>query len=740
MVPNKVFTAKQYPPRRISFLLALLCCLVVQRGSAQNDARIIGVVSDSVTHQTISQVNVTVRGVKTGTFTDSLGRFHLSLVPGEHWLSFGHIGYAPTSILVTTSSGETSSLTVLLVPSPVPIRTVTVYADSQSISTIRTLGAKVLFPAKVPYIGGVFGDIGRSLQAMAGVSTNNESSAQFSVRGGTMFQNLLLLNGAEIIEPFHLKESPNTGITIINTDLLNRALFVPGGFTARYGDCLSAVLDLELREGNRDRFAALLDANLADGMITVESPLGSKSSVLVSARSSYGDYVARYLTEQNQRRPTFYDLAENLALQLSEHHRLSVDALYASDQTRGLADGRYNTSLLGFRETSTLSSSTTLYTTLSFSRQFEDLSRSAASLQDSAISWSRDSSRIELAEAKVHVDAQLSESFSVAGGVRLQLCRYDARRQEFFYADSMELPRSGAIATSGVKAGAYLENILLLTPELSANAGFRWDVFSITGENAFSPRLHLSYQVQERTTLSASWGLFYQTPSYHEMLAASQAGEPPQRMQLAKHYIIGIERALERGMQFRAEAYFKQLYRLIGYERLRSGDFVYSATNDSRGETYGLDLEISFRDERVSGWMNASVMKAKEVLNAPGALWHYSPMDQRMAINFVFEPRIADGWILSLRSYYGTGFAYVNDLPHTRLYTRDHYPDYKRLDIRLNYSFKTGPFRSTAFVEITNVFSMRNVRSFQGTLYDDATPDYNLLLPMVINAGLRYEY
>jgi outer membrane receptor protein involved in Fe transport len=272
------------------------------------------------------------------------------------------------------------------------------------------------------------------------------------------------------------------------------------------------------------------------------------------------------------------------------------------------------------------------------------------------------------------------------------------------------------------------------------NAGLRWDAFSLTGENAFSPRILFSYQVQERTTLKAAWGLYEQTPSYRQILAASRAGDTPQRMQLARHFILGIERGLEKGMRFRAEAYFKQLYRLIGYDRLRSGDLVFSPTNDSKGEISGLECEVSFRDERVSGWLNVAVMKAKEVRDVPGALWHSSPTDQRMTINFVFEPRIAEGWMLSLRSYYGSGFAFVVDQPRTRFYQLDHYPDYKRLDVRLNYSFKTGSLRSTAFVEITNVFSMRNVRSFQGTLYDSATPDYNLLLPMIINVGLRYEY
>jgi outer membrane receptor protein involved in Fe transport len=279
-----------------------------------------------------------------------------------------------------------------------------------------------------------------------------------------------------------------------------------------------------------------------------------------------------------------------------------------------------------------------------------------------------------------------------------------------------------------------------MTQDFLVNAGLRCDAFSLTREVKLAPRLLVSYQADERTFLKAAWGLYYQTPTYYQLLAASQAGEQPQRMQQAIHYLIGIERTLEKGMRVHAEAYFKQLDALISYDRLRSGDFVYSPRNDSRGEIKGVDFEAAFRDERVMGWLSFSWMVAKEVKDAPGEKWHLRPTDQRMTLNFVFEPRLAENWVLSLRSLYGTGFAYVNDLPGTKSYQIDHYPDYKRIDVRLNYSFETGPLRSTAFVEITNLFSMRNVLSFQGTLYDPSTPDYALLLPMIINVGMKYEY
>jgi outer membrane receptor protein involved in Fe transport len=572
------------------------------------------------------------------------------------------------------------------------------------------------------------------------VTSNNEMSSQFSVRGGAMFENLLLLNGIELIEPYHLKESPNTSLGIFNVSLLNRVLFVPGGFTARYGDRLSAVVDLEQREGRRDRFGARLDLSLADGLAVVEGPIDKNGSALLSFRSSYGDFVTRYMTNQNQRRPTFYDLSGSIAMEPWKDHRVAVEFLHASDQTHGLTDGEYSTSLIGIHGTSALSPFLMLRSSLSFSRQFEDLTRDPGVVLNNAVNWSRDSAQIVLAEAKIHLEAKFSSVYSLAAGFRVQNCGYNGIQRESLRIDSIDQFQNGSLDKSLMKTALYAENIVQLTQDHLINAGLRCDAFSMTHEVKVAPRLLVSYQLNERTILKAASGLYYQTPTYYQLLAASQAGLQPQRMQRAIHYLIGIERTLEQGMRVHAEAYFKQLGALISYDRLRSGDFIYSPRNDSRGQIKGVDFEASYSDGRVNGWLSVSWMDAKEVKDGPGALWHLRPTNQRMTLNLVFEPRIAENWVLSLRSLYGTGYAYATDLPGTKYYQINHYPDYKRIDIRLNYSFETWRVHSTAFLEITNLFSMQNVLSFQGTLYDPSTPDYTLLLPMVINVGMKFEY
>ena len=726
------------------FQIALLFLIFSLRdiAYAQERGLVFGTITDSVTNLKVPRVDIRrVRGGRETT-SDLDGRFRMEVKQGEREveLVFNHVGYLERILTVHVKGRDSVRVDVVLVPRTFNMPEVTVVSDSQTLALVRSLGALALSPMKLANVAGSHGDIGKVLQTMPGVSANNETSGQFSVRGGAMMHNLFLINGAELQEPYHLKDAPNSGMTVLNTALVDRMLFLPGGFTARYGDRLSAVVELEQREGNRDRLAARFDASLSDAMAIVEGPVGENKSALLSLRSSYGDYITRYLTSGSERRPTFYDLSAGFALGPTSEAHYSISLLQSSDRTSGLSSGQYSTSLVVIRARHSATQYVTIRSTMSLSHQDEDMSRNAAVPEEGGVSWSKDSSNIVVAEGNVQADAELSEFYSLVLGLHVQKSAYDINRNQTLLENGIDSISSTGMINSMLKGSLYTENILRITPTIQMNAGLRFDYFSLTREAVLSPRLLLTFQASEHMMLNAAWGRYYQTPTFRQLLAATQVGEQPQRMQLAEHFVVGFVRNLDQVRRFRVEAYYKKLSQLISYDRLRTGDFIYSPRNDSRGEILGLEFEASFQDERAMGWLNVAWMKAKEVNNAPGSQWHRSPTDQSMTVNFVFEPKIAKGWVLSLRSMYGSGYAYVSDLPGTRGYVFNHYPDYKRVDLRLNYAFKTGPLQTTAFIEVTNLLSMKNVQSFKGTIHDPSTPDYNLLLPMIINVGMRYEY
>ena len=133
---------------------------------------------------------------------------------------------------------------------------------------------------------------------------------------------------------------------------------------------------------------------------------------------------------------------------------------------------------------------------------------------------------------------------------------------------------------------------------------------------------------------------------------------------------------------------------------------------------------------------NAAFLSARQQNRFDGLGRRFLPTDQAKTVTVVFEYRISQELTANIRALYGSGFAYGENTPGVRD-SRGHYPDYKRADARIQYARAFGDVRGMVFLEIMNLFAFRNVQSFQGSVGSSGQPDLNLLLPMVVNVGLK---
>ena len=725
------------------FLVASLVCRIPPIAQSQQPSPLhrhsvlFGTLRDASTKETLQYVNITDFETKSAAVTGTGGGYRLVLNPGPHSLQFTCIGYNAGRISVSVPEGDSLRVDMVLVSSALLFDEVTIIAERSPRSTIHGLGALSIQPGQVQNISGMFSDVYRTVQTMAGVASNNEMASQFSVRGGAIDDNLVLLNGAQLLEPFHLKESPNTSLSTVNVDLLKRVLFIPGGFTAQYGDRLSAVLDLEYREGTRERLAGQVDATLTSVAAILEGPLSSFGSGLISFRSTYSSYISHYLADGAKRTPSFYDVQGIIGTDAAEGHHLTASFLFASDRTSGLVDGSYRTTLLSIAGTHVLSRGTVLHSSLSSYLQNENLARNLVSIPTAENARTPDHSSVTLREARLRSDTQVNTFYSLTLGTDILEYEYNVEKRGYFALANRDSMSTAILSRNSYKIAMYAENHFQVNKSFLVNAGTRLDHSALTHEMKLGPRLLTAYRIGTGPILKAALGLYYQTPSYHELLAASFAGASPQGMQRAWHYVVGLEQPLQDILSLRVEAYLKDMDNLISFKRLRSGELIYSPRNDAEGRVHGIEFEMCLTDSRVMAWINVAYMVAKENNVYDGRGWQYRPSDQRKTVSTVFEYRIANRWVLNLRALYGSGYAYVNDSPGVERDTRLHYPDYKRADVRLSYAFKFEAITSVVFFEITNLFAHRNVYSFAGTLQDPQTPDYNLLLPMIINVGFR---
>ena len=174
-------------------------------------------------------------------------------------------------------------------------------------------------------------DVLRSVELLPGVSNDNELSAKFNVHGGDFNENLVLVNGLQVYEPYHVKEASNASIGIFDADMIKKMDLMTGGFTARYGDKMSSVLSIDYREGSKDRVKGQASLSMTDADALVEGPIGSNGSFIVGARQSYTQLVMKMLNLSPGLHVSFYDVQGVLAYQLAPQHKLSLLFIHSGD-------------------------------------------------------------------------------------------------------------------------------------------------------------------------------------------------------------------------------------------------------------------------------------------------------------------------------------------------------------------------------------------------------------------------
>ncbi len=291
------------------------------------------------------------------------------------------------------------------------------------------------------------------------------------------------------------------------------------------------------------------------------------------------------------------------------------------------------------------------------------------------------------------------------------------------------------------QTGAYVQDAIELLPEnrLLLTLGARLDYFDFNGEWTFSPRLSIRYKASEVLTLTGAWGIYYQPPSYQE-LRGQPTPERPLRDQLNRnlkaqraHLIVaGAEYFLPRQrLYLRAEAYWKDLDRLIAYE-VENVRLEYSGLNDSYGYAYGLDLQV--RGEFVPGvesWVNYSFLVTREHFlpayqNDYNRGWRPRPTDQRHTLSLFVQDYVPGDptWKLHLRILFGSGLPYTPPVPGRRVGTyvaqvpgprmSARYPEYRRVDIGATKTLELTrlpngrPIHLELSGELLNMFDMTN--------------------------------
>jgi len=612
------------------------------------------------------------------------------------------------------------------------------------------------------------------IQQQAGVSTHNEMSSQYNVRGGSFDENAVYINNVEVYRPLLVRSGQQEGLSIINPDMVEKIGFSSGGFEAKYGDKMSSALDITYRRPKR--FEATVTASLlgASGYLGVSN---KKFAMSHGIRYKTNRYLLGSLETTGEYRPNFFDYQTYISY--TPNRRWAIDLIGY------ISENHYN-----FKPKDRETSFGTMEDVKSFKVYFDGQEKDAFETLFGTASITRsftDSTKIKLLASAFHSkeketydimgqywldDTQTSErlgvgtymeharnyltadviSFKLMGthktkrhdieaGITYKTERVEEQAREYEMRDSSgySIPHSAnrldLIYTLSSKnkvnshrIEAYIQDTYRFQKGetfFTLNYGVRLANWSWNKETIVSPRASLAIvpAFNHDMTFRLATGIYYQAPFYKEMRdTVTENGITVARLnekiksQRSIQLIAAADyrfKMMERPFRFTAEAYFKSLQNLIPYN-VQNVKVTYYGENLCSGYAAGLDLKLF--GEFVPGtdsWLTFSLMSTRQKYNG---IWVPLPTDQRYAINLHFTDYFpgTERWKMTLRLAYADGLPF--GAPHRGIEHQSfRAPAYKRADIGMAFrAIKEGKTLKNMWIGIDclNLFGINNVNSY----------------------------
>ena len=307
------------------FVVFLFSIFLFLNGFAQK-ATISGIISDSFNHPLFG-ASVSVFGKSIGTTTDEDGKYSLDVpinISLKIILSF--TGLSTDSVFVKLAEGEQRTISKSLKENIFQMRDVNIDDKSFKSENIKTLNPKV-----VRYLPTPNQSVEDLLKTMPGVSSANELSSTYSVRGGNYDENLVYINDFEVYRPLLIRSGQQEGLSVINPDMVEGINFSAGGFDAKYGDKLSSVLDIKYRKPKT--FAGSISASLLGASVEIEDRAkNQKKYYMLGLRQKSNKYLLNTFETKGEYNPSFTDIQLIMGYDFNEKFSLEIFTNYSRNR------------------------------------------------------------------------------------------------------------------------------------------------------------------------------------------------------------------------------------------------------------------------------------------------------------------------------------------------------------------------------------------------------------------------
>lgn len=718
--------------------------VVVPARGPRPPATISGVVRSRHALSPLPGVGVRVLGTGLETATGPDGRFEIEAVPpGDYTVEARRAGF-----VIAEREGvavfPAAQVDVSFVLQPAPLTGEEVVVNPSRIAVLQeepnapfALDQEQML--RLPHLGG---DVFRTLSLLPG-TTSNDITAQFHVRGGRRDEVLVLLDGQELYEAYHLKDFDNALSVVAASELSNLDL-TTGAFPSSYGDRMGGILDLTtLTPSDSTRFR--LSVSVVNAQLEGGGAIGERGAWLASVRRGATDLAGRIFGAED---PRFWDLFGKVDYRLSASQSTRLNFLYSEDELDFEEDREGE-----FKEFDTEYDSAYLWLThqaVLTDRLFVDtaLSRTRVDRDRQGIE-SEEEKEVEVDDVRgLDVTGALQSWNFQAGDRHFVKAGFELRRFEsdYDYSSFREFvtplallrsePRDGAFRFRGrfedEYLGAYVSDRFQPVRSLTLEVGARFDRHTLTNDGVWSPRANLAWGLGSASVVRAGWGHYYQSQRGYELLVEDGDTRlyPAER---SEHWVAGFEHLFaDRGtaiplVALRAEVYrrtitdprprYENLFE--PFEILPEGSLDRFRIEPDESVAEGAELFVQGRGgKRLDWWFNYALSRSEDEIDGERVP---RQIDQRHALNADVNYRLGRDWDVNVAFRYHTGWRVTpvttesvagEIVPVAGRLNSERLPDYHRMDVRLSrrWALKSGSV--TAFLDAQNVYDRKNTAGF----------------------------
>jgi hypothetical protein len=687
--------------------------------------------------------------------TDGEGRFVLAVPAGRYCITTEALGVTesgPTEVTVT--AGQITRVTLSLEVTPIPLEELVV--SPSTFGMLRTQGpsGQILTRTDLeaqPHPGN---DIVRAVERLPGVATTDYSAKPF-VRGARAEEVLIVLDGLELYDPYHIKYWDGS-ISIVDVEAVGEVSLTTGGFTTEYGDRSAGVLAMRSADPPPGPARTTVGLDFLSSILKTEGTFhDGKGSWSASARRGFLAFVfdLMNLYPEEDLRPAYWDVFSRARYEVQPGHRLSAQILHAGDDNRGVeVDStiyriRYGNSYGWLNWEADFGDDLSARTVASVGRLTQNREGTDYLRTGGApVLRVADESATRVLGLRQDWRFRSSERTMLKGGFDLRwgTVDYDYFRARRAYVVNETDPNGPDVwlrhdtlllapSRAGSEVGVYLAGRLKLTEALTVESGLRYDRQSHTGEHQVSPRIQAAWELRPGTTLRGAWGHYHQPHGINE-LWVGDADTTFYAAQKAEHRIVGLDHRWRSGYSVRLEAYQRLLsdplpeYRWVARNM---GALWEEAPNDrvfvhpTEGRAEGIELFVRSPAARRLTWSGSYTLSRTE--ERVRGRWVPRPLDQRHALNLqiAFRPTpdwsVAAAWVYHSpwpftevayrfgETVHGVPFAdrYVDVLNQGRLMP------YQRLDFRASRRLREGRSDLLLYVDVFNVLNRENALDYE---------------------------